>query len=227
MRDLRREREVLSLSREEISAQTRIPLRYVSALEDAEDAAPNPAPFLFGYRRQYEAFLDSVSEGAALPEAGAAPAPYVRAEAAAAPGEDEGAEATPEVPLTRLLIGGFAATLIVVLLIKVVAIVAERPPEAPPTVEEAAAAAEEALGPVQTVEVRSTEPTRITVRADGETLFSGVLNPGQTRAFEGRERLELDTSELTVLTVRHNGERIEPLGNLSYGRRLVFIQESK
>lgn len=226
MRDLRREREVLSLSREEISAQTRIPMRYISALEDAEDAASGGAPFLFGYRRQYEAFLDSVSEGAALPEAGGAPAPYVRAEEQAS-NEAEGEEQPPSVPLVRLVVGGFAATLILVLAIKVVAMVAERPPAEKPTAEEAAAAAEEALGPVQKVEVRSTEPTRITVVADGETLFSGVLNPGQTRAFEGRERLELDTSELTVLTVRHNGERIEPLGNLSYGRRLVFIQESK
>lgn len=232
MRDLRRERERLGLSREEISAQTRIPLRYVGALEDAEDASPNPAPFLFGYRRQYEAFLDSVSEGAALADTGE-PAAYVRAEAPA-DADAEAPEGAPGLPLVRLLVGGFAATLIVVLLIKVVALVAERPPEADPAADPgadpavaAAPVLEESPFPIQKVELRSTEPTKITVRADDQVIFSGVLDAGQTRAFEGRGRLEVDTSDLTVLSVRHNGERIEPLGNLSYGRRLVFIQETK
>ena len=227
MRDLRRERERLGLSREEISAQTRIPLRYVGALEDAEDARANPAPFLFGYRRQYESFLDSVSEGVAPPEEAAPdePAQYVRAEA---PAEEEVEEAaTPQgVPIVRLVVGGFLATLILVLGAKVVTMLSDRPAESADGLEVVAAAStpEPPAVPAQKLELRSTEPTRITVIADGQTLFAGVLEAGTTRAFGGHERLEVDTSDLTVLTVRHNGERIEPLGNLSYGRRLVFIQ---
>lgn len=215
MRDLMRERERLGLSRAFVASSTRIPLRYVVALEEAEDAGKNPPPFLFGYRRQYEAFLDSLGDGAARQGATAAsaPAPYVR------PEEPAPAPEAKRVPVARLVLGGFVATLTLVLGIKVGSALLARAPEATPEAE-----AESAV-PVQKVELRAVEPTRVSVVADGSTLFSGVLEPGVTRAFEGRERLEVDASDLTRLTVRHNGERIEPLGNLTYGRRLVFIQE--
>lgn len=211
MRDLQRERERLGLSREEVAAQTRIPLKYVIALEDAEDTGKNPPPFLFGYRRQYEGFLDTLGDGE-VPAAAAGPAPYVRAEPAE---EVEPEEAPRPFPVARLVLGGFLVTLALVLAVKIGSTLLERGPAGPAEPE----------FPIQKVDLRAIEPTRVTVIADGVTLFSGTLEPGATRTFEGRERLSVDTSDLTRLTVRHDGARIEPLGNLTYGRRLVFIQE--
>lgn len=212
MRDLQRERERLGLSREEVAAQTRIPVRYIGALEEALDAGKSPPPFLFGYRRQYESFLDSLGDGSlSSPEAG--PAAYVRAEAPPELPPEE--EAPRSFPVARLVVGGFLVTLMLVLLSKLSLTLVDGP----------APAAEDALLPVQKVELRAVEPTRVTVIADGETLFTGLIEPGAARTFEGRERLVVDTSDLTRLTVRHEGLRIEPLGNLTYGRRLVFIQE--
>lgn len=212
MRDLKRERERLGLSREEVAAQTRIPLRYVDALEEAQDAAANPPPFLFGYRRQYESFLDSLSDGA-VPSAESGPAPYVRAEVP--PEVEAEVEAPRRVPVARLVLGGFLATLIIALVGKLSVTLADRPATPPPEPEI----------PVQKLELRAIEPTKVTVEADGQTLFTGTLEPGAARTFEGRERISVDASDLTRLAVRHEGLRIEPLGNLSYGRRLVFIQE--
>lgn len=225
MRDLKREREQLGIPREQVAAATRIPLRYVVALEDGEAAVKHPGPFLFGYRKQYEAFLDSVERGTPAASAGegsestgSSLQAYVRAGAAppGAAGETTDTLPTSAIPVARLVIAGFVATLAVVVVIKLGAAIAARPETPPP----------EPVLPVQTLDLRATEPTRITVKADGQTLFSGLLQPGKSQTYEGHARLEVETADLTVVTVRHNGERIEPLGNLSKGRRLVFIQET-
>lgn len=213
MRDLKRERERLGLSRESVAASARVPLRSLAALEDGTPPGSPPPPFLTGYRRKVEAWLDAQQGGAVQPGEGEV-RPYVRPEPEAAEAE---APAPEGVPIARLVIGGFVATLAVVLVFKVGAAALSRPP-APPTEPEI---------PVQKVELRAIEPTRVAVRADGKTLFSGTLEPGAAQTFEGRGRLEVDTSDLTRVSVRHNGERLEPLGNLSSARRLVFIQEAE
>jgi len=221
MRDLMRERERLGMSREEVAAATRIPMRYVAALEEAEDASKSPPPFLFGYRRQYESFLDSLGDGeVGRPTSG--PAPYVRAEPAPEP---EPEEAPRGLPVARLILGGFLATLVLVLGARIGSAVLDRSPGADPAGAEQAATPPKSDLPVQKVELRAIEPTKVTVIADGQTLYSGVMDPGVTQTYEGHERLTVDASDLTKLTVRHDGSRIEPLGNLSFGRRLVFIQE--
>lgn len=222
MRDLRRERELLGMSREEVAAATRIPMRYVTALEEAEDAGKSPPPFLFGYRRQYESFLDSLGEGA-VGRSTSGPAPYVRAEPEPEP---EAEEAPRGLPVARLILGGFLATLVLVLAVEIGGAVMDHAPEGAQTTPGQPVASEPKSDlPVQKVELRAIEPTRVTVIADGQTLFSGVMDPGVTQTYEGHERMSVDASDLTKLTVRHDGSRIEPLGNLSFGRRLVFIQE--
>ena len=269
MSDLKRRREVLGLTREEVAERTRIPLRFIVALEDGDDSEVRKGPFLASYRKQYDTFL-RVDDLDQAPTDG--PAPYVRVTDEDLP---TGGPVSDGPPITRLVVGGFLATLALGLLVKVAGTVAGRPPAedapaaagveaegitmveaqspvvtpAPPTPDAATpapptpdAAPPDAAPPdaapaapvgtaaergLQTLALRATDPTRVAVRADGETLFSGILEPGPGKSFEGRDRLEVDASDLTRITVRHNGLRVEPLGNLTQGRRLVFIQESE
>ena len=46
--------------------------------------------------------------------------------------------------------------------------------------------------------------------------------PNETRVLHGRDRVEVDAQDLTRVVLTYNGERVEPLGNISAGRRLVF-----
>lgn len=214
MRDLRRERERLGLSREEVAAQTRIPLRYLVALEEGETGGLPAGPFLYGYRKQYETFLNLDDESLTAEDAATDSGlrPVLRPEE-----EPEAPAPARTVPVGRLVGGGFILTLAVALALKVGTLLVERVPAAPTAADL----------PTQRVEVRAIEPTKVTVKADGETLFSGTLQPGAAQTFEGRQRLEVEAADLTRVTVRHNGDRIEPLGSLTRGRRLVFIQDGE
>lgn len=262
MSDLRRRRESLGLSREDVVERARIPLRYLVALEDGPDAELQKGPFLASYRRQYENFLRLDDLEAARPAG--EPSNLIRVDE-----RDEAPPAPPAapVPVPRLVLSGFLATLALALLFQIGDTLLHRDPEVAPEAPAAMAATTmvepmvlpagvaaptegttplvaEASPPapvappplpavnedglaVQAVEVRAIEPTRVTVRADGETKFSGLLEPGPARSFQGYRRLEVDASDLTRITLRHNGVRVEPLGNLSSGRRLVFLQESE
>lgn len=214
MRDLRRERERLGLSRDEVAAQTRIPMRYLVALEEGDAGGLPAGPFLYGYRKQYETFLNLDDESLTAEDAATENGirPVLRPEE-----EPETAAPRRAVPIGRLVMGGFIATLAVALAVKVGALLVERAPVTP----------EAETLPVQRLEVRAIEPTKVTVKADGETLFAGTLKPGAAQTWEGHRRLEVEAADLTRVTVRHNGERIEPLGSLTRGRRLVFIQDGE
>ena len=43
--------------------------------------------------------------------------------------------------------------------------------------------------------------------------------------FEGQERVALDIKDLNRVKITYNKEVLEPLHNLSRGRRLVFIRD--
>lgn len=97
---------------------------------------------------------------------------------------------------------------------------------------EVAAVAEEApaeAAPVAVVDrslrVRANEPVRTRVEVDGEEAWAGILRPGEPLELPTGARTVLEVSDLTRVEVLYNGRRVEPLGNVSSGRRLVFIDD--
>jgi hypothetical protein len=87
---------------------------------------------------------------------------------------------------------------------------------------------EVALDEPATLVVSATERLAVRIEADGNELFDGVIcsdcDLDRVEATANRE-LAVELSDLTRARVIYNGRRVEPLGNLSAPRRLVFIDD--
>jgi transcriptional regulator with XRE-family HTH domain len=213
MIDLRAERERQNLSLEEAAARARIPVRYVDALERGDEDILPASAFRIAYQRQY---LDSLGLDPDSP--------------VGVPLLEEPTMTTTmqidEMPLGRLVVAGFLLTMAVVLSLRVASEFTGTSPSA--SVSEEAAEpdpiAQVAL-PTSRLRLRAIEDTHLSTRVDGFDSFDGVLPAKEILDLDSRQRIEVWVSDLTTVRITYNGDRIEPLGNLSHGRRLVFIQE--
>lgn len=191
---------------EEASRRTRIPQRYLEALEQGELSVFPPGPFLTGYTRQYRQFLG-------LPDA---PPP--------APSELE-SEPTVTAPLRpgrrtwrhALRAGGIGALsmVILVLLVRIADTVGTGGP------------AELGEAPDQEVVLRPAEPIRARVVADGREVWTGPLPAGTSSRFAAHDRLEVELDSLERLTIQYNRRELRPLGTESRPRRLVFVDDAE
>ena len=89
-------------------------------------------------------------------------------------------------------------------------------------------APEASLDEPSTLVVTATERVDVRIEADGEEIFDGVIcsdcDSDRVEASANKE-LAVELSDLTRARVIYNGRRVEPLGNLSAPRRLVFIDD--
>lgn len=218
---LRTERERQQLSLDEAAARARIPVRYVDALERGDDDVLPPGPFRRGYQRQY---LESLGFD---PESPVVALPPMHGDIDDIEPDETGTitASLDEMPLGRLVIAGFLLTMAIVLALRVLGEVVDPAPVATETPEELAAAAAPAALPTAKLRVRAIEPTRLVTTVDGIESFKGVLGANKVIDLAGRDRIEVWAADLNTILITYNGERIEPLGTLSQGRRLVFIQE--
>jgi hypothetical protein len=205
--DLGAARKALGLSIEQAAAQTRIPQRYLEALEKGDLAVFPPGPFLSGYTRQYRAFLR-------LPDA-PPPRPPARAEPEytvtepARPGRKSRANAV------RLAIIGALALLAFVLAAAVSQELLENPDTGP------------GVPPDQKVTLKTPEPLDAHVETDGRTVFDGTIPGMVTREFDAHDRIELDLETLDDVVLTYNHHPLKPLGATSRPRRLVFIDDTQ
>lgn len=218
---LRQARERRGLTLDEVAAGARVPRKYLIAME-ADDTEALPAgPFLRSYRRQVLTFLGEDPDAweathlRGAPGAAASPPPPAEGEyapTATIPKSDE-------LPVARLVVFGFLLTLAIVLALRVGSqLVATDDVEPEPVPIEAAERP-------QTVRVRAVEPTRVMVETDNSYHHNGTLEGGEAVAVESLLPITVEVSDLTRVVIHHNGDRIEPLHNLSHPRRLVFIPE--
>ena len=75
----------------------------------------------------------------------------------------------------------------------------------------------------QAVSIRTIEPVRVRMEVDGEVRHDGRLAAGDSLNGTGAEVI-LDIGDLSVVTVKVDGTRVEPLHNLTSARRLRFVQ---
>jgi cytoskeletal protein RodZ len=246
MRQARRRR---GLKRSEVARQARIPARYIAALEEDDLGALPEGTFRSTYRRQYMAFLGMPPlyediDDEAVPEVFVdEPDMEFSASTATIPRGEE-------IPVGRLVITGFALTLVTVLALKVGSLLVDSesfvevgsapvaaamssvvPTEAPAKTGPAAAPPEEAADepaaaaalPGQVVRVRAIEPVRIQAWAGDTLTHRGMLRAGKVLELQSEETIAVAIGDLTRVRLSLDGERIEPLHNLSNRRRLVFV----
>jgi len=198
-------RQALGLSVEEAATRTRIPQRYLEALEKGDLSVFPPGPFLAGYTRQYRTFLQ-LPPGS--PPAPAAP-PEVTVTEPARPGRKSRSNA-----LRLATIGGLGLAAIVL-----AAAIGERllaPADVGPGV-----------APDQVVTVKSPVPIRARVTADDRVAFDGELPPGETRTFSAHDELAIELETLDQVQLSYNGAGLKPLGATSRARRLVFVDDTR
>lgn len=101
----------------------------------------------------------------------------------------------------------------------------EETPEAPPPpLEERAEVG---------LRVTSVEPVRLRVDLDGVEVFDGLTCTGgegcegPTLDFPLARVTTVELADLTRAKVIYKGQRVQPLGNLSVGRTLVFIDDTR
>jgi hypothetical protein len=75
--------------------------------------------------------------------------------------------------------------------------------------------------------VRGIETQHTEVVVDGQTFFSGRLSSGQSVEPPAGRIVSVQIPDLTRVTVIYNGTRVRPLGKLTSGRKLVFVNESQ
>ncbi len=221
MKDLRGERELRGLGLGEVAKATSIPLDILASLEAEPEAQLRAGSTIARWREQYVAFLHK--------------RPVVRAELAEASESREPTETTITGPtlrspvgMTRALTMGVALAVVVLLGLKVVSTVWDR---AEPVVQpDASVAPAEPAEPVaapaaHSLSIRALEPSRLRAVVDGEVVHDGVLVARHSLQLEAQHELVLEIPDLTRVKIRYNGQALRPLGNLSAGRRLVFIDD--
>lgn len=215
MVDLQAEREGLGLSLDDVAEQARIPRRYIEAMENRDTTTLPPGPFLRGYRRQYLEFLglppDAITtlDEVAPPE----PEPERTLEPYEASGSTNTWSQTRELPAGRIALSVVLLVALIGLGLRLGAVLTAPGDESVPVV----------AGATQKVRVRAVEPTRVDVFADESWHHQGTLPAGELVEVESNLPIEVSVGDLTRVVVTYDGERIEPLHDLSAPRRLVFM----
>ena len=230
---LRQERLQRGLSLEQAAKRTRISARFLEAIE-AEEFDKLPGSFFArSFVRQYAAALGLDPE-AFDAELGRFEEPVTP------PPPPEPAQPRIRVPpiavsakarrlALRRWAGSVAAFVLVVLACAVLYTIWQKvrwapapqpqPPAAAPSPPATSAPPQPAPFPPPSapeapilIHIRASEDAWVRVTSDGRVVFSGVLKPGQTQAFQGRESLSLLTGNAGALQLAFNGRLLGPLG---------------
>ncbi len=128
-----------------------------------------------------------------------------------------------ELPLARVLGGGVLLLVLGVLVLRFVGTLLGDDLESWEVKAPVAGAAQRAGTAV--VKVRGVERQRVHIEVDGAPFFSGLLRAGESKETPPAHEISVELPDLTRSVVIYNGARVEPLGKLTAGRRLVFIDD--
>jgi transcriptional regulator with XRE-family HTH domain len=216
--ELRNERERRGWSLDDVSSRTRIPKPYLKALEDGNHEVLPPGPFFRGYLRQYLEFLGQKDETEECTE-DEQNAIDEHIEVSVAHATSEAMATSQGTPLMRLVLAGFVLTLLIMLTAQVTSRLTAQPTIMVNGVLVPA-------GPPHHVQIYAIEDVQVEAITDGKSAFDAILKGTTSIKFQAQAKLELDISDLTRVRLHYNEKRIEPLGSVSRGRRLVFIHEN-
>lgn len=72
------------------------------------------------------------------------------------------------------------------------------------------------------LQVDALENAWVSVTVDGESLYTAVMKPGETRTFRGAQRIEFTTGNASAIVLTLNGETLPPLGNPGERKNLTL-----
>lgn len=71
----------------------------------------------------------------------------------------------------------------------------------------------------------ATEATWITITSDGKTVFTGILEPRQSKSLSGREKVMIKVGNAAGLEVKWNGKQVGKLGDQKQVRTILFTDK--
>ncbi len=216
--ELRAARTAQGLTLPQVAERTRIPTRYLQALED-DDASMFPTgPFHVGFSKKYRTLLG-------LPDRAPLPAGRPSAEGGRTRGAEEEPEPTatvtaPAQPSSATRRRALQMALLGGLLVSAGLLTFRALGEATPELTEPIGEPMDLA-----VQVDVEEAVRVRAYADGERKFSDALKPGPGMMFLGRDTLKVELETLAGVELTFQGKPLRPLGHQSRPRRLVFIDD--
>lgn len=248
---LRDERESRGITLQEISARTRISVRFLTAIEEEEFGILPGGIFSLGFVRQYAQHVgldpDAVAESFKTLTRPATPDTFAWEENR----EDRGStwiECIVDRAREYQITGPIIATMLLAFIVGAVmwmqwdsdSVLAtidrslfeeERPsPELPPTPEGAASPTTVDVRPyveperVKAVNVRLSISETVWIRAlaDGERVFQRTFHPGESRQVEADEHVSLLVGNAGGVSLSLNGKPIPPIGSSGQVRRVLL-----
>jgi cytoskeleton protein RodZ len=244
--ELKRERELRSISLQDISEQTKIGVRLLKALEsDQHDQLPGKfftKAILRSYAKAIGAdedfFMNKLHEEVLLQEGKASSSPEKRRPIPVLPEPREGKPARRYLLLG--LIGAPAAALAVLYALVLAPQGRLRPTRPGPTVEASKPAAEKGAALPELPPVVGAEPpaaaqglrleleyesdTWMSIEADGKVLVTDTRRAGTRDQFEAKTEFILQTGNAGGVRLRINGRPARPLGPKGTVRRDIRIR---
>ena len=107
--------------------------------------------------------------------------------------------------------------------------VAQTPPAAPSaTVQLTAEAQTQTVDGINQVvlNLAATEKTWLSITSEGKRIFSGFLEPSQTKTLTGLDAAQMTVGNAGGIEVRLNGRPIGPIGKSGQVRRVVFTPDN-
>lgn len=216
---LKRERELRGVSLEEVSTATRIPSKYLEALEnDQWDQLPGGV-FNRGFIKSISRYL-GLDEDSLMAE-------YDMA----TQGQKQQTGPPPALPPQfernwRPFI--VACVILLVILISGFFLVAHFAPKllsrlhhfhgavstpamSPSGTAAASSPSTVADDPLE-LKLEAGKPAEVTIVADGQTVFDGHVEPGDLHEYEAHESFQISASEASALLLELNGQTVPPLG---------------
>jgi cytoskeleton protein RodZ len=75
------------------------------------------------------------------------------------------------------------------------------------------------------VRIAAVEKTWLSIEADGRSVYNGLLQPEDTKVFEGHDTAKIKTGNAGGLTVTFNGKEIGRLGERGQVRTVLFTRD--
>jgi cytoskeletal protein RodZ len=74
------------------------------------------------------------------------------------------------------------------------------------------------------IQLSAVERTWLSIVADGKTTYTGVLDPSETKTFDGKETARIRTANAGGVTIVFNGRSLGSLGRHGQSRTFVFTK---
>lgn len=224
---LRRRRETLNVSIEQVYEQIRIPIASLRALEEERFESFPAIQYTRGFLRSYAEFLD-LDPRPLLDQLGTAVGGDRKPELIARSGEVPIRPAVPPSPLRRLVRWGLLAVAVLFGVVVYVGyreirafyatpVEVQQPVGFPPAEVAAEAAPELPLPAPAAVDgvrlaLRAGDVSWLRVVADDRRVFEGFVRPGESRVWDARQTLSVIIGNAAAVSVHVNGRDLGTLG---------------